>query len=807
MVSKLRFLLVTSLFISVTFSYSQTPESESGRKQEVEGLVNFYKYMLNTLGDRETSQRNKDVIITQSYKKAFRDDLVQIEDDLVSDRMVVTNKNVKAYLQDVDFFFDHVQFDFEDVLIEKLEGEMGLPYYKVSFNSVIKGKGIDGGVVSRAQKRYIEINFNEEANDLKIVSIYTTKVDRTKELRFWWENLSLSWKELFLEKVPLRDSVNAKFLMRVASIDSLTLSNDRFFLDLNPLSEIRGLKYLDISYTSIISLEPIRSLNHLAHLEAVEAPVSKLDYLKYATKLKVLNLSNTNIESIEVLGGLSGIQSLNVSGTYIRDFSVLGQLQELKSLNLSKTSFENNQLLVGLAQLQYLDASNTQISDWKKISLPSLQEIDLAHTPLAQLQGFVGLGELKQLKINSTQVSDLTPLISIASLKKVYCDDTKVTEAQAAQFMKKRSDVVVLTNSKALRSWWDSLSQNWKNVFKAYLVNASAPSQEDLVRLVHIDSLNISSHRLLDAAPLARLKRLKFLDISNNLFVNLNFLEELSELEVLVANGLPAEDISAVASLSKLKAFSYKSNLSINLNPLKGIRDLMLLNLDGNKVSEEQVGELLASNESLVVIYQSAVLADWWAMLNDSWQEAFKSVGKLSGDVPNEMELHKLVQSRTLELKNIPITSLEPLSNFNAIKILKINNCPVTNLCPLTNLQTIENLEISGCPVLESHPIGALSNLVSLDISNTSIKTLKYFSDLNNLKMLNCSGTNIKNLKGLEGLNGLERLNLANTRVWKLQEIYGIKSMKDLICFNTRLRSHKVDEYRQVNPDCSITFY
>src|SRR5690606_21795578 len=54
--------------------------------QKVEDQVRFLEYFLNTVGSGETSARDKDVIIRESYKKIFRDGQVQIEDDLLLDR-------------------------------------------------------------------------------------------------------------------------------------------------------------------------------------------------------------------------------------------------------------------------------------------------------------------------------------------------------------------------------------------------------------------------------------------------------------------------------------------------------------------------------------------------------------------------------------------------------------------------------------------------------------------------------------------------------------------------------------------------
>lgn len=77
---------------------------------KVEDQVRFLEFLLNTVGNSQTSARDKDVIIRESYLKIFRDGKVQIEDDLVLDRKVVTNKDVSAYFKDIEFFYKNVEF-------------------------------------------------------------------------------------------------------------------------------------------------------------------------------------------------------------------------------------------------------------------------------------------------------------------------------------------------------------------------------------------------------------------------------------------------------------------------------------------------------------------------------------------------------------------------------------------------------------------------------------------------------------------------------------------------------------------------
>src|SRR5690606_19919898 len=76
---------------------SYTKEEVKDFSQKVEDQIRFLEYFLNTVGSESTSASDKDVIIRDSYSKIFRDEKVQMEDDLLLDRKVITNKDVTAY--------------------------------------------------------------------------------------------------------------------------------------------------------------------------------------------------------------------------------------------------------------------------------------------------------------------------------------------------------------------------------------------------------------------------------------------------------------------------------------------------------------------------------------------------------------------------------------------------------------------------------------------------------------------------------------------------------------------------------------
>jgi hypothetical protein len=106
----------------LTYAQKLSQNEVKNFTEECNDLVAYLQFTLNAVGDNDLSPKEKDIIISDSYSKLFRDAHVQIEDDLVPDREAITNKDVQAYLKDVDFFFEKVIFSFKEVLREILSG-------------------------------------------------------------------------------------------------------------------------------------------------------------------------------------------------------------------------------------------------------------------------------------------------------------------------------------------------------------------------------------------------------------------------------------------------------------------------------------------------------------------------------------------------------------------------------------------------------------------------------------------------------------------------------------------------------------
>ncbi|MEP5364756.1 MAG: leucine-rich repeat domain-containing protein [Reichenbachiella sp.] len=790
-----------SFLLSLAFitSHAQVAQ-DSARYDEVRSLVNFYKYMLNTVGSGKNSTRDKEVIIAESYKKVFKDQFVQIEDDLALDRKVITNKDVSAYLRDVDFFFENIQFDFQDVSIEKVNLEDGSYYFLASFESTITGITYDGQTQNQSQKRFIELNLDEQASDLKIVSVYSTKVSREKELQLWWESLPFEWITIFNQQVAF-DSISGAALKRIAAIDSLDVSDNVFIQDLEALSALKDLKYLDISNTKVTDLNPLRYARNLKTLNASNTKVTDLSVVQYFPKLKSINLAQTPIQDITEIGRLNHLDQLNLSATTVADFNPIKTLKALKLVDLSNTKFDDPTLLASCKELKKANLSRTQVDHLFVFqSLLQVEFLDLSESKIANLNGLEKHPSLQELYINQTAVKVLAPVGDNPRLKKIYADLSGVSEQVASDFMTQHPQIVVVTNSEQVMKWWIELPANWKNVF-AELIGHNEPTKEDLAKLLIIDSLNVANRKLYMETPLVKFKRLKYLDVSHNDFVTLDFTKEMPELEYLIGINLPIESTDDLSSNKKLKHLNLSQTKLKNMKTLEQLHSLEHVDVEGTFVEEPQVIEHLNTNPNTVIIYQSDSLLAWWNNISPVWQTVFNLPAS------DAYHLHQLIEKKEIDISNKPVQSLAPLQAFINLKSVSMDQLKLTHLSELYVISSLEELSYTNGPLQTLAGIDQLAQLKSLNISNTAIEDLKDLYYLSSLENLNCSRTGIKNLKGVDKLVNMENMDISNTRIWRLDRLASMRRIKTLICNNTRLSQAKVDAFKADRPDCDITFY
>lgn len=130
-----------------------------------------------------------------------------------------------------------------------------------------------------------------------------------------------------------------------------------------------GLQYLNISYTEISDISPLKDLPMLRSLSLSGLKCKSYEDLKWITTLEILNLNFSSIANLESLSGLQLLRSLDVGHSQISsisEISTLTRLEELyvdSSTNLDASCISESAVAMEpFVCLKYLQIGNTGLT-------------------------------------------------------------------------------------------------------------------------------------------------------------------------------------------------------------------------------------------------------------------------------------------------------------------------------------------------------------------------------------------------------------------------------------------------------------
>jgi Leucine-rich repeat (LRR) protein len=766
--------------------------SDEENEKKVRDIVAFLEYLLNTLGSSSTSTRDKDVVIRESYAKIFRDDKVQIEDDL-ENREVVTNKDVVAYLKDVDFFFTDVRFEFN---IESIQGggtDNNKVFYKVALQRNMKGTSLEGAEVNATIPRFIEVNYDPDADGLKIVSMYTKGFDEKVALTAWWNDLSYEWRSIFQRKLDLMaDSLSFTEIQRAASIDSLDLSNNPGIRSLEPLAQLTRLRYLNLSSTAINDLTPIRNLTALTDLSVSATQITDLQAIRYAAEMRHLDISHTAIHNADPLQKMIALQWLDASDSQVADLAPLAGLVDLRFLSLRRAPAFALPAIAALNKLEHLNIASTGVTDIAAIAgMQRLVSLNIDSTRIRDLRPLANMTSLKEISANYSRIDNIEPLKTLPSLERIYCDHTQIVRSVADAFMTERPGVLIIYDSKDLMSWWESIGTPWRT---ALLPTNANPSKDDLARLANIDSLNLRNVAAINGLePVKRFPRLTRLNLSGTGITDISPLRDLKEVVYLDISHTEVVDVGPLRMWKNLTTLHASNTKIQNIDPLASLGSLKELVIDDTGIHDLHAREFLARNPNCLLVYKTYHVQRWWSRLTDSWKSVFVSI--LKKPEPGAYELHRLVEMTSIAVVDVAVDDLTTLSEFVRLEELRLSGTSVKDLSPLSGFNDLKTLHVTNSPVKDIQPLGQVATLTDVDLSGTAVEDLKPLRGLTNLKKLNCSGTLVRKLDALEHLSQLEYLDCSNTSVSNLDPLEKLP-LKTVKCFNSRVSKREVERLK-----------
>ncbi len=790
-----------------------TPEHIESFRTQCAALVKLFEGTLNFLADKKNPVKEKEIIIKDSYSKFFTDEKVQVEDDLDEKRLVPLYKDIQAYLSDVDFFFKGAGFLYTVQVVSVMKNDIGQTYFKVTANRNLKGITVNNDSVNSNKVRYFEINYDDSKQELKIASIYTTKMNERADMRNWWNGLPATWKLIFGKNLQLDANIT---LDQVSSFnDTLALVNGslvpidagRFY---SLVLQVLMMKQIDISgIAGLTDLEPLAKLSALKTVSVANTAVTDLMPLRNLNQLEELDISGTKVISLEPLRYSNHIRSLKMKKTAITTLDVLSGLPALEILDFSNTIIDSLQPLAGLTALKDLRFSDTRVSDLEPLSgLTNLEVMYFTHTPVANLNPLKNLKLLSLVFFDNTGVKSLDVFENIPNIKKIYCDNTKIDPDQALKFMLKHPDVDLVFESDALAKWWGNMQGDWKKVFNLYRKLDNSPSTEQLHHLITLDSLDISGRMAITSLdPVSKLTRLRILDCASTSVSSLEPLKGLMEITRINAANTKISSVQPLSGLTKLSILTIDHTSVSDISPLKSLNKLTFIYADNTGLTLMKANEFMDENPHCLVISQTYENTQWWNELSQAWKDDILHYFGFTG-TPDKVQLQIIAGTEKLVINEDPgIISLQPVVSLSRLKELQISGTRISELEPLTRMTQLKILRFPKNPVTQLNPLTPLANLRELDFSNTQVEDLMPIQNLSFIETLKFAGTPVKNLKYLQNLRNLKVLEFYNTKISNIDVLETLTGLTSLKIFNTRISEKKVARFRQTHPHCEVVFY
>lgn len=822
-----------------------TTEEIEQYEQEVRSLVSFFQFMCNAIGDSYSTPQEKDIVISQTYLKAFRDEEVQVEDDLVEERRTVTNKNIQAYLKDIDFFFTEARFDLGIEEVSHFLTDDGVFYFKVAVSRNLQATTLKGDTINVTQPRFIEVNLNPVERDLKIVSIYTTKVSEAEALTNWWNELSGEWQYFLGDSIRLNDTLSVRDMMNafgsaqlrdtllfpisgarsglvtsladladpelnptaydtlflnkaavyaqlreLVNLRELDIADESALSDLSAIGKFTQLRNLNIAGTAIQDLGPLRNLTKLEFLDISRTGVNDLQPLRYAIGLREFFAANTSLIHLTSTENFTRLEVLDVSASPITDISALVGLNNLREVNLSGTAIQELSALVQKNRLELLNISQTKVGDLSPLAnLKNLQMLDISGSEVEQLNDLKGTPQLHLLICDDTRIRDLTPLASAENLERVYCDRTEVNTAEVLPFMQNRPEVLVVYQTASLENWWKELDEPWLEIMRRYLPPSGEPGKDELQELANLKSINIDGVAAITSLEaLTRMPNLTEVRANHTQIQSLAPLARLKKLLLFECAHTPISDLLPLMDLQELKFLDVQHTAVSNLSPLSQLKNLRQLNCDDTPVEDLSP---LSGLESLDTVYcdNTQVTIGNVRELSSNALIVFQS-GDLETWWARLPAAWKKVFQEHVRMGDHP--SREKLNEVAGLRTLNISgNREITNLSPLKKLYRLSELSVEDTRVSSLAPVADLSTLKILKCSRSPVADLDPLRFHKNLRMLNIENTPVEDLEPLTNLTDMEDIVCAGTQVKDLKPLEGMGKLVSLDISNTGVRSLK----------------
>ena len=237
-------------------------------------------------------------------------------------------------------------------------------------------------------------------------------------------------------------------ISRCPKLEVLILANCGLS-NLTPLSEMNGLRILDLSENSINSLLPLVDLASLDELYLGHNALTSFPILRGLKALRVLDLSYNALDNVSGLSTCVSLERLNVSHNRLTALTAVSALKELVWLNASNNLLTDTTPLTPCTKLETLLITENKLTEVDFLSgcsgirevnidyndvvtVPAFQKdcplesFSAAHNFLEDLSGLSDLQQLRYVNADYNNIGDISVLLTCPALVQVNVYNTNV---------------------------------------------------------------------------------------------------------------------------------------------------------------------------------------------------------------------------------------------------------------------------------------------------------------------------------------------------------------------------------------------
>jgi len=180
--------------------------------------------------------------------------------------------------------------------------------------------------------------------------------------------------------------------------------------DINPVKGLVNLRGLDLFYTKVSDISPIENLVNLEYLSfSCCKLINSIDSIKYLKKLKKLSISSTSVKDMSSIENLKDLEELYFDGAPIKNISPIENLMNLKVVYFYDTQVSDISPIENLKNLEkfYL---GKQVKDISLIAnLKNIKELGILFMRIEDIKDINPIENLENLKILNLKGSYVNP--------------------------------------------------------------------------------------------------------------------------------------------------------------------------------------------------------------------------------------------------------------------------------------------------------------------------------------------------------------------------------------------------------------